>query len=129
MYRRRRQHSGEIVFSFDSFLDLVANVVGIILRLILVAWVGARTHTGVFPPPASRDEPSEAAVAPAAPAEPSLSTEPEKAALREAMRRLAEARSALLEQMRQQQEVEARGQNVRKERAGLEAQAGELLRT
>ena len=40
MFRRRRPVR-EIAFSFDSFLDVVANVVGIILRLILVAWVGA----------------------------------------------------------------------------------------
>ncbi len=37
---RRRRKVREIEFSFDSFLDVVANVVGIILRLILVAWVG-----------------------------------------------------------------------------------------
>ena len=47
MYRRRRRCEREIAFSFDSFLDLVANVVGIIIRLILVAWVGARTYTWV----------------------------------------------------------------------------------
>jgi hypothetical protein len=128
MYRRRRQRSGEIVFQFDSFLDLVANVVGIILRLILVAWVGARAYTGVFRPPAM-EETSEAVVAPPPPTEPALSTEPEKAALREATRRLVDARSALLEQLRRQEEVESRGQSVREERAGLEAAAGELLRT
>ena len=38
---RRRRRSREIPFSFDSFLDVVANVVGIIIRLILVVWVGA----------------------------------------------------------------------------------------
>jgi hypothetical protein len=51
--RRRRRAPKEIAFSFDSFLDLVANVVGIILRLILVAWVGARTYKAVVPPPPS----------------------------------------------------------------------------
>ena len=44
--RRRRRPDKEIHFSFDSFLDVVANVVGIIIKLILVAWVGARTYTG-----------------------------------------------------------------------------------
>src|SRR2546422_8498978 len=44
MYRRRRPPAREPVFSFDSFLDVVANVSGIIIRLILVAWVGARTY-------------------------------------------------------------------------------------
>lgn len=46
MYRRRRRPSGKIPFSFDSFLDVVANVNGIIIRLILVAWVGARAYHG-----------------------------------------------------------------------------------
>jgi hypothetical protein len=50
---RRRRTQREIPFSFDSFLDVVANVVGIILRLILVAWVGGRSyHATVAPPPA-----------------------------------------------------------------------------
>ncbi len=60
--RRRRRAPKEIAFSFDSFLDLVANVVGIILRLILVAWVGARAYKGIVhpplpPPPAAVAEP------------------------------------------------------------------------
>lgn len=46
MYRRRRKPPQGELFSFDSFLDVVANVVGIILRLILVAWAGARTYKG-----------------------------------------------------------------------------------
>jgi hypothetical protein len=46
MYRRRRRPPQAEQFSFDSFLDVVANVVGIILRLILVAWAGARSYKG-----------------------------------------------------------------------------------
>jgi hypothetical protein len=46
---RRRRPQREIAFSFDSFLDLVTNVVGIILRLILVAWAGARTYKAIVP--------------------------------------------------------------------------------
>jgi len=49
---RRQRKVREIEFSFDSFLDVVANVVGIILRLILVAWVGARSYKAVLPTPA-----------------------------------------------------------------------------
>src|SRR5881275_3177075 len=52
---RRRRTTREIPFSFDSFLDIVANVVGIIIRLILVVWVGARTYGTMVetaPPPA-----------------------------------------------------------------------------
>lgn len=45
MYRRRRPQRDKIAFSFDSFLDIVANVIGIIVRLILVAWVGARAYS------------------------------------------------------------------------------------
>jgi hypothetical protein len=44
---RRRTRSREIPFSFDSFLDVVANVVGIIIRLILVVWVSARSYESV----------------------------------------------------------------------------------
>src|SRR6266540_517276 len=55
MYRRRYRPRREIPFSLDSFLDLVANVVGIIIRLILVAWVGARSYKALIdvpvPPP------------------------------------------------------------------------------
>lgn len=58
MLRRRRPLKKEsIEFSFDSFLDLVTNVVGIIIRLILAAWVGARSYHAsmqwldVDPPP------------------------------------------------------------------------------
>src|SRR4051812_11631321 len=51
---RRRRPQRRIEFSFDSFLDVVANVVGIILRLILVAWVGARSYKGPPPPVAEQ---------------------------------------------------------------------------
>src|SRR5688500_19261996 len=99
MYRRRRPRSNGIVFQFDAFLDLVTNVMGIILRLILVAWVGARTYTGVFRPPAAKEETAAVIAAPSEPSEPTLSVDPEKAALREAMKRLADARAALLEHL------------------------------
>jgi hypothetical protein len=49
MYRRRRRPPRAAVFGFDSFLDLVANVIGIIIRLILVAWVGARAYSSLKP--------------------------------------------------------------------------------
>ncbi len=44
---RRRRRVREIPFSFDSFLDIVANVVGIIIRLILIVWVGARSYNSI----------------------------------------------------------------------------------
>src|SRR5437879_13395265 len=52
MYRRRRTPAREPAFSFDSFLDVVTNVVGIIVRLILVAWVGARAYGMIHADPA-----------------------------------------------------------------------------
>src|SRR6266550_717208 len=74
MLRRRRPHKNEAIhFSFDSFLDLVTNVVGIIIKLILITWVGARSyHTSMqwiqpdpeaptpiakLPPPKITDDP------------------------------------------------------------------------
>ncbi len=66
MFRRRRPRR-EVEFSFDSFLDVVANVVGIILRLIMVAWIAARGYKAVVPPP----PPVPALAEPAAPAPPS----------------------------------------------------------
>ncbi len=61
---RRRRPQREIPFSFDSFLDVVANVVGIVLRLILVAWVGGRSYhptVTVTPPPVVQEEMADAA--------------------------------------------------------------------
>src|SRR5258707_10705463 len=88
MFRRRRPKR-EIAFSFDSFLDLVTNVVGIIIRLILVAWVGARSYHALVPavpdePPALVEE-----------AEPPLSPE-----MRAHRKELNDAEERLLEQLR-----------------------------
>src|SRR5712692_7039627 len=60
---RRRSAAREIHFSFDSFLDVVANVVGIIIRLILVVWVGARSYSSVQMIAQSKTEPKEAVAA------------------------------------------------------------------
>lgn len=117
MLRRRRPRKKEIEFSFDSFLDLVANVVGVILRLILVAWVGARTYTGVFKPPED-SVPAEAS----APAEPALSTDAEKAALDQARRQLADARAALLEHLRRQEDARSHTRKLNSEVAAVAGQ-------
>src|SRR5262249_49157914 len=90
MYRRRRRPAREIGFSFDSFLDVAATVVGIIIRLILVVWVGARSYSGVqallhpSPPPAA------ARAGPHDPLEEELDRQ---------RRELAEAQASLLEQL------------------------------
>src|SRR5438874_1729127 len=44
---RRRRPLREIPFNLDCFLDVITNVVGIIIRLILVAWVGGRAYHAV----------------------------------------------------------------------------------
>jgi hypothetical protein len=92
MFRRRRPNR-EIHFSFDSFLDVVANVVGIILRLILVAWVGARSYKAFVPvqPPTELTAEEEEALA--EPKDP-LSPEIEKQ-----RKELARVQALLLEQI------------------------------
>src|SRR6516164_7241751 len=108
---RRRRRVREIPFSFDSFLDIVANVVGIIIRLILVVWVGARSYSTLqtmaklSPPAAQRN---------LAVAEPS---DPLQDELTRHARELARARERLLAELRrlqqvQEEETQFRGQLV-----------------
>jgi hypothetical protein len=114
---RRRRRGREIAFSFDSFLDVVANVVGIIIRLILVVWVGARTYTGIqptaFTPPTTEVE------APA-PADPLISE------LEQRRRELALVQNRLSNQLRLLDD--ARGKEVAPpaEWAALETRRHEL---
>jgi hypothetical protein len=127
---RRRRRTREIPFSLDSFLDVVANVVGIIIRLILVAWVGARTYTSLVPPAP--------AAAPAAGPSLALPRDPLEDELARRRRELEKSQERLLQQLRQlphfhaEQEMAgqelasltARRQDLAKERASLgEAQA------
>lgn len=44
MIRRRRRRNSDIAFGLDSFLDVIANVIGIIIRMIIVVWVGAKSY-------------------------------------------------------------------------------------
>jgi hypothetical protein len=130
MFRRRRVQR-EIPFSFDSFLDVVANVVGIIVRLILVAWAGARTYKAFVPPLPAPDMPATTAAALPEPNDP-LAAELEKQ-----RRQLAEARARLVDRQqeydRQRQdhtggawevaELDARVAAVTAEQAALEEAA------
>lgn len=84
--RPNREH-----FSFDSFLDLVTNVVGIIIRLILVVWVGARSYT-TLPPLLPGSDPSGSAALPGDPLQDELSRQQAELDL---------AQSQLLDQLRQ----------------------------
>ncbi len=95
---RRRRKTREIEFSFDSFLDVVANVVGIILRLILVAWVGARSYKAVVPTAPATLTKEEIAELP----DPQDPLAPE---LERQRRELAEAQSHLLEQLKEWQKL------------------------
>jgi len=54
--RRPARKRPDIEFSFDSFLDVVANVIGILLRLILIAWVAGTSYSVLVP---SRHSPPE----------------------------------------------------------------------
>ena len=113
MYRRRRR-SQEIVFSFDSFLDVVANVVGIIIRLILVVWVGARSYGALHPAP----RPAAPAAAVPSPAEPQDPLQQEIARHRQELDRL---QARLLEQLRHLQQVQADETTTAGALAGLSA--------
>jgi hypothetical protein len=99
---RRRRPQREIPFSFDSFLDVVANVVGIILRLIIVAWAAGRSYHGP-PPPAPPPQPTfEEPVALPEPTDP-LTPELEKE-----RHELALAQARLLEETRKWEDVRRR---------------------
>ena len=117
---RRRRAQREIAFSFDSFLDVVANVVGIILRLILVAWVGARSYQALVPaptPPVVADDPVAALPAPTDPLADELPKKGDK---------LTEAESRWQQKVRQCEEAEQQAAVVRKETPAIEAQAKQL---
>ena len=93
---RRRRRTREIPFSFDSFLDVVANVVGIIIRLILVVWVGARSYGSIQQTAAPPEPPAAVAEDDAdAPAEP----DPLNGELAAERRQLAEAEAALRKEL------------------------------
>jgi hypothetical protein len=109
---RRRRRAREIAFSFDSFLDVVANVVGIIIRLILVVWVGARTYTGI-----------KTATTTPVTSDPALSTpaDPLVSELEQRRRELALAQNRLLDQMGQLESSETKKSEPATELAGLAA--------
>jgi len=102
MLRRRRPLKNEAIhFSFDSFLDLVTNVVGIIIRLILVTWVGARSyHAGMQW--IDGEAASHAQQKPA----PKASDDPLATRLEASKRDLDDAKTRLLEQLKELDEVE-----------------------
>jgi hypothetical protein len=116
---RRRRKTREIEFSFDSFLDVVANVVGIILRLILVAWVGARSYKAVAPSAPAALTKEEIAELP----DPHDPLAPE---LERQRRELAEAQSHLLEQLKEWQKLRKDSTLTAEELTRLTARAQEV---
>jgi hypothetical protein len=120
---RRRRRGREIPFSFDSFLDIVANVVGIIIRLILVVWVGARSYSSVKSNIAPAGE-SPAAVA----AEIRLPDDPLQAELEQHRRELALVQKQLLTQLRELQDMQATEARVTGELASLGSEKEKLER-
>jgi hypothetical protein len=103
---RRRRPVREIPFSFDSFLDVVANVVGIIIRLILVVWVGARSYTSI------QQLRVHAGAAASPTAEAPLPQDPLERELMRERQELAEAQKLLLKQLQDLQVVHSGRENL-----------------
>jgi len=122
MYRRRRGPAGEPVFSFDSFLDLVTNVVGIIIRLILVAWVSARAYSSLRN--VMTDEPAAAELRTPTQADDPLHSEVDRV-----KDELAQARARLLEQMRAFGDLQASKAETSHELDSVTVEGAQLKRT
>ncbi|MGE3809455.1 MAG: hypothetical protein AB7K24_32730 [Gemmataceae bacterium] len=116
MYRRRRRPEREIAFGFDSFLDIVANVVGVIIRMILVVWVGARSYQTGMELLDRPVEPEAKYVLPKVEEDP---LEKEVAAQK---KQLAELEAALLEQLRALELARSKGQDLHGQLTGLGGQ-------
>jgi hypothetical protein len=110
---RRRRRTREIAFGFDSFLDVVANVVGIIIRLILVAWVGARSYSSLQTKPKPTEPVAETN------AEKSEPEDPLQRELAEHRRELAEAQARLLDKLRELQVIQEDQAQTQRELAAL----------
>src|SRR5262249_36846186 len=123
MIRRRRRSVRETPFSLDSFLDLVTNVVGIIIRLILVAWVGARAYTNL-PELLKQLQPKAAESA-----EATLVTDPLQNELERQKQELAEAEARMLEQLRQLDLLQLDRQQTEKELADVTSRCQEVEQT
>src|SRR5207249_2570947 len=120
MYRRRRR-TRDIPFSFDSFLDVVANVCGIIIRLILVAWVGARSYHLVAAQAALETPPEPTpAVQQVRSESPAIQDPLERDLLRE-RRELEQHEQRLLDQLRQYQQLQNGNTQVSTELSELTA--------
>jgi hypothetical protein len=120
---RRRRHSREIPFSFDSFLDVVANVVGIIIRLILVAWVGARSYSSVV----NIHRPGKAK-APEAVAAAEI-RDPLQEELARHRSELADLQKRMLEQLRQLEDIKTEDAQLDKKKEELDVEEMEASKS
>lgn len=120
MLRRRRRRTREIAFGLDSFLDVIANVIGIIIRMILVVWVGARSYHAMQTPPPVEKLPPPTFVAPKV-------TDPLEAELARQRLLLQQAQEKMLEQLRQIPSAQDRQKSLQERLAALAAQRQELL--
>ena len=117
MYHKRRSAKREIAFSFDSFLDLVANVIGIIIRLILVAWVGARAYQAAMEKEvekAAAEEPVKIATQ----AKP-LPADPLQRELDKVRKELDQARAEMMSKLKALDNVKDEKEKIQKELAHL----------
>src|SRR5262245_19424543 len=119
---RRRRHARETPFSLDSFLDLVTNIVGIIIRLILVAWVAGRAYTSL-PEYLKKAPPPPPELADAKPEDDPLAAE-----IARQRRELAESESRMLEQLRQLNLVRDEKKQAEQELTSLDSNRRELDR-
>lgn len=122
MLRRRRPAKNEAIhFSFDAFLDLVTNVVGIIIRLILVAWVGARSYHASMQYIENEPAPISKAVDP-----PKITDDPLHARLVFAQRDLDNVKTRLLTQLKDIQAEEDTQASTASQLTSLLRQRGDL---
>jgi hypothetical protein len=109
-----------MVFSFDSFLDLVTNIVGIIIRLILVVWVSAKSYNALPDALKFRHEAAKKAT------EMPAIMDPLEEELARQRAELAEAERRMLEQLRQLDLTRDEEAKAGKELAEVDAQRDEL---
>lgn len=121
-----------MAFGFDSFLDIVANVIGIILRLILVSWVGARSYTESMKWLEEDPTPDATIIAPSRPAptplpDPKPSDEPIHGEIAKARKELDQVQSELIEQMRRFDLLNAKDKQTEATLAQFETSKKKLL--
>ncbi|GIW81173.1 MAG: hypothetical protein KatS3mg105_2980 [Gemmatales bacterium] len=117
---RRRRPTREVPFSLDSFLDIVANVVGIIVRMILVVWVAARSYSTMQVLQQPKQQNKTDAIAPL--------KDPLQDEIARHEAELREAQAGLLAQIRQLQEMQTQERQAQRNLNQLLEHEQELVR-